>query len=364
MRLANLSYRVGSETWLHDIDLSLASGQINVLLGATRAGKTTMMRLMAGLDRPSSGRVFAGKTDVTGVPVRERSVAMVYQQFINYPSMTVFENVASPLRIARRPEREIRARVGELAEVLRLSPFLSRHPAELSGGQQQRTALARALARDADLLLLDEPLVNLDYKLREELRSELRRLFAERATTVVYATTEPLEALQLGGNTAVLFEGRTLQGGPTLEVFRRPTTLAAARAFSDPPLNVLPATLDRATGAVRLADGLTLALPAHAARVIPGTQVQLAVRAHALSLSRSSASQAEITGRVELAEISGSETYVHLAHEGVSLIAQTPGVHDFALNAPCVLYVDPANLFGFDMQGQLLFAPEPMHGAH
>lgn len=364
MRLANLTYRVGSETWLHEIDLSLASGQINVLLGATRAGKTTLMRLMAGLDRPSGGRVFAREADVTGAPVRERSVAMVYQQFINYPSMTVFENIASPLRIARRPASEITARVSELAEVLRLAPFLSRHPAELSGGQQQRTALARALARDADLLLLDEPLVNLDYKLREELRAELRRLFAERATTVVYATTEPLEALQLGGNIAVLFEGRVLQYGPTLEVFRRPKTLAAARAFSDPPLNVLPAAFDRATGAARPGDGLTLPLPERAARAIVDDRVQLAVRAHALSLSRTSAAQVEISGRVELAEISGSETYVHFVRDGLSLIAQTPGVHDFPLNAACALYVDPADFFGFDMQGLLLFAPEPPHGSH
>ena len=172
---------------------------------------------------------------------------MVHQQFINYPSLTVFENIASPLRVARKSAAEIATRVGALAELLRISPYLSRRPAELSGGQQQRTALARALARDADLLLLDEPLVNLDYKLREELRTEFSRLFADSRTTIVYATTEPQEALQLGGRTGVLREGRLLQFGATTAVFRRPQTLAAARAFSDPPLNVLPATFDAAT---------------------------------------------------------------------------------------------------------------------
>ena len=139
--------------------------------------------------------------------------------------------------------------------------FLSRYPAELSGGQQQRTALARALAKDAELLLLDEPLINLDYKLREELRAELTQLFAGGRTTVVYATTEPLEALQLGGHTTLLAEGRVLQSGPTLEVFRRPATLAAARAFSDPPLNVIPASIDSGRDGAVLADGVRLAMP-------------------------------------------------------------------------------------------------------
>jgi len=215
LRLSGISYRAGSELWLRDIDLSLATGGINVLLGATLAGKTTLLRIMAGLDRPTTGQLLDGNRDLTGVPVRQRNVAMVYQQFINYPSLTVYENIASPLRVARKSEAEIKTRVTQLAETLRLTQFLSRYPAELSGGQQQRTALARALAKDAELLLLDEPLINLDYKLREELRAELTQLFAAGRTTVVYATTEPLEALQLGGHTTLLAEGRA--PGPGLE---------------------------------------------------------------------------------------------------------------------------------------------------
>ena len=220
MRLSGISYRAGSELWLRDVDVALAPGGINVLLGATLAGKTTLLRIMAGLDRPTAGRILDGDRDLTGVPVRQRNVAMVYQQFINYPSLPVYENIASPLRVARKSEAEIRTRVTQIAETLRLGPFLSRYPAELSGGQQQRTALARALAKDAGLLLLDEPLINLDYKLREELRAELTQLFAGGRTTVVYATTEPFEALQLGGHTILLAEGRVLQLGPMLEVFR------------------------------------------------------------------------------------------------------------------------------------------------
>ena len=364
LHLTDICYRAGSEYWLRDINLSLAPGVVNVLLGATLAGKTTLMRVMAGLDRPSDGRLSIGDRDVTGVPVRKRNVAMVYQQFINYPSLTVFENIASPLRLARKSEAEIRARVGALADTLRITPHLARYPSELSGGQQQRTALARALARDAELLLLDEPLVNLDYKLREELRSELTRLFAQRNSTVVYATTEPQEALQLGGNTTVLAEGRVLQFGPTTQVFRRPLTLATARVFSDPPLNVMPATFNSDSRKARLGDGTELALPERAIAALTASQLHLAARAHAFSFGRTSARQAEITGRVELAEISGSETYVHLARDGLSLIAHAPGVHEFVLDDLRTLYIDPDDLYGFDADGALLFAPEIAHGAN
>jgi glycerol transport system ATP-binding protein len=336
LRLSGINYRVGSEHWLQDIDLSLTSGGINVLLGATLAGKTTLLRILAGLDRPTSGRLLQGDTDLTGVPVRQRNVAMIYQQFINYPSLTVYENIASPMRVARKSAAEIKSRVTALAETLRLGPFLSRYPAELSGGQQQRTALARALAKQAELLLLDEPLINLDYKLREELRAELAQLFADGRTTVVYATTEPLEALQLGGHTTLLAAGRVLQSGPTMQVFRRPATLAAARAFSDPPLNVIPA---RALGDSEQ------------------DEVLLGIRAHDLSLA-SAPGCASLSGLVELAEISGSETFIHLAHHDGRIVAQIPGVHELALNEPCTLYVRPKGWFGFGADGRLLFAPE------
>jgi glycerol transport system ATP-binding protein len=344
LRLSGISYRAGSELWLRDIDLSLATGGINVLLGATLAGKTTLLRIMAGLDRPTTGRISSGDSDLTGIPVRKRNVAMVYQQFINYPSLTVYENIASPLRVARKGQVEIQARVTQLAETLRLTQFLSRYPAELSGGQQQRTALARALAKDAELLLLDEPLINLDYKLREELRAELTQLFAGGRTTVVYATTEPLEALQLGGHTTLLAAGRVLQSGATLEVFRRPATLEAARAFSDPPLNVIPARV--------LADSVRLPPTA-----TPASEIVLGIRAHEFSLA-GAPGRAALSGRVELAEISGSETFIHLARDDVRLVAQIPGVHELPLNEPCTLYIRPERLYGFDRGGRLLFAPE------
>jgi glycerol transport system ATP-binding protein len=359
VRLEGVGFRSGREIWLHPLDLALQPGAPNVLLGATGAGKTTLLRLMAGLEVPHEGRLLDGERDLTGVPVRRRSVAMVYQQFINYPSLTVFDNIASPLRVARRPDTEIRARVGEIAEVLRLSPLLSRLPSELSGGQQQRTALARALARDAELLLLDEPLANLDYKLREELREELTQLFARQRTTVVYATTEPLEALQLGGHVALLEGGRLLQTGETARVFSRPMSLAAARAFSDPPINVMPALWHGPSQQLQLASGIVLSLPPSAqARLGSDTMsVQLGIRPPQLNLSARAANCCAFDGILQLAEISGSETYLHLRHADAVLVAQVPGVHPLPLGSRCTLHVDPAVVYGFAVNGDLLFAP-------
>jgi glycerol transport system ATP-binding protein len=356
LALENVSKKYGAEDHIYPLSLTLAPDTINVLLGATQAGKTSLMRLMAGLDKPSGGRVLAGGRDVTGVPVRERDLAMVYQQFINYPSFTVFDNIASPLRIKRVPESEVKKRVLDMAERLHITPYLQRSPAELSGGQQQRTALARALIKDAGLLLLDEPLVNLDYKLREELRTELTELFSEGKTTVVYATTEPLEALQLGGHIAVLHEGRLLQHGSTLDVFNAPNSIRAARTFSDPPINLMRAMLD--AGVAQAGEGLAIPLTADQLRKAAGhKEVTLGLRAHSLRLTPSRADDIAIQAEVELAEISGSETYVHLHRPQVALVAQLPGVHKLELGAACSMYYRPGDLFLFAADGALLFAP-------
>ena len=351
LTLTGISKRVGAETWLHDMSLSPTPGAVTVLLGATQAGKTSLMRVMAGLDVPSAGRVRVDGADVTGMSVRERNVAMVYQQFINYPSMTVFGNIASPLKLGGRSAPEIDRRVCELAAKLHIDIFLDRLPAELSGGQQQRVALARALAKNAPLMLLDEPLVNLDYKLREELREELSQLFAAGDSTVIYATTEPAEALLLGGYTAVMDAGELLQYGPTAEVFHRPKSLRVARAFSDPPMNLLAAEV--ADGGVQLNAGphLAVALPQHATRTLT-----VGVRASALRVAARPGDVA-LPGTVELAEISGSDTFVHVRTAVGEVVAQLTGVHDFALGAAITLHLNPARVYVFDTSGDLLVAP-------
>src|ERR1700676_179480 len=239
---------------IRDVSLTLERGTLSVLLGPTLSGKTSIMRLLAGLDKPTTGRVLVDGKDVTGFDVRQRSVAMVYQQFINYPSLTVYENIASPLRVQGKPRDEIEKRVQEAASLLRLEPYLKRTPLQLSGGQQQRTAIARALVKGADLVLLDEPLANLDYKLREELRAELPRIFEASGAIFVYATTEPSEALLLGGRTICLWEGRTLQMGDTSQVYRHPDTMRVAQVFSDPPLNIVG--IEKQNGSVQYSGGV------------------------------------------------------------------------------------------------------------
>ena len=235
--LDNVTVVSMGENVVTDVSLTVERGSINVLLGPTLAGKTTLMRLMAGLDQPTAGRILLDGKDATGVPVRQRSVAMVYQQFMNYPSMTVYENIASPLRVARLGADEIDRRVRRAADVLGLESLLDRLPNQISGGQQQRTAIARAIVKNAELVLLDEPLANLDYKLREELREELPSILRQAGSILVYATTEPLEALLLGGLTATLSQGRVVQVRADATVYHGRVVSNSARVFSDPPLN-------------------------------------------------------------------------------------------------------------------------------
>ncbi len=356
LELDAVSRVVGGETHIDAVSLRLEPGSFNVLLGLTLAGKTTLMRLMAGLDKPSSGRVRMNGVDVTDVPVRKRNVAMVYQQFINYPSLTVYDNIASPLRLAGLSKAEIDRRVRAEAERLHIDHLLDRLPGELSGGQQQRTAIARALVRDAELVLLDEPLVNLDYKLREELRADMRELFARRRAVVVYATTDPREALALGGNTAVLHQGRLLQYGPTLEVYHRPASTEVAYVFADPPMNTVDGTL---TGpAIELDDGTRLPSAPHLSGLAAG-RYRFGIRPSHLSVRRLSPAQAEVPATVEIAEINGSETYLHVRHNGSAWVIQQEGILDFELGATVTVYLDPARLFAFDRQGRLLAAPTP-----
>jgi glycerol transport system ATP-binding protein len=332
------------------MDLRLEMGTLTVLLGATRAGKTSLMRVMAGLDVPTRGKIRMDGKDVTGVPVRQRNVAMVYQQFINYPSMSVFDNIASPLRL--RGRRDVEARVADLARKLHIEAFLRRLPSELSGGQQQRVALARALAKEASLMLLDEPLVNLDYKLREELREELAQIFASGDSAVVYATTEPKEALLLGGHTAVLDAGELLQHGPTADVFHRPHSIRVARAFSDPPMNLIEA--HAALGGIQFRDGVKvpLAVPEAAA-----SGVTVGVRANSLRLTGRPGDLA-LSGVVQLAEISGSDTFLHADTSVAPVVAQLTGVHRFELGAPVTLYLQLSQIYLFDAKGDLLLAPQ------
>ncbi|MCC5903835.1 MAG: ABC transporter ATP-binding protein [Halomonas sp.] len=360
LHLQNIDHVVGGVPHISGVDLSLEPGSFNVLLGRTLAGKTTLMRLMAGLEQPSQGKIFMDGKDVTGVSVRKRNVSMVYQQFINYPSLTVRDNIASPLKLAKAPKKEIAQRVGQIAEMLHIEHLLDRYPQELSGGQQQRTAMGRALVKDADLILFDEPLVNLDYKLREELRDELRELFKARNCIAVYATTEPNEALALGGNTAVLHEGKLLQYGPTDQVYRIPKSRHSAEMFSEPPINIVPGTLNAA--AISFDSSLSFPCDSGLQSLAEGAY-DFGVRASHISLSPKSPGDIELPVSVDVAEISGSETFLHVRHESFPLVLHLAGIHTFSVNDPIKIYFPSHQLYAFDKQGSTVHVPASQGGA-
>jgi glycerol transport system ATP-binding protein len=349
LELISIEKRVGADQHIHPTTLTLAEGSFNILLGTTLAGKTTLMQLMAGIQKPTSGRIRFRGRDVTGVGVQKRNVSMVYQQFINYPNFSVYENIASPLRVAGMSQTEIERRVMAAAELLRLKPMLQRRPSELSGGQQQRTAIARAIVKDSDLILLDEPLANLDYKLREELRDELPKLFAGRNAIVVYATTEPAEALLFGGNTATLHEGKVTQFGPTSDVYRKPKDLLTAQVFSDPPINT--AQVEKKGRKLSIFGGKSW--PAGSGEKLPDGIYTLGLRPHHVLPVADGGNTGILEGRVLVTELSGSESVIHLDAGGTTWVSQSHGIHPFKVGTTAKLHADVSRALFFNANGEL-----------
>ncbi len=345
--LKNVVKKVGSETHIYDMSVELEDEGFNILLGTTLSGKTSLIQLMAGLEKPTSGEIWFRGKNVTTVAVQKRNVSMVHQQFINYPSWSVFENIASPLKVAGLTRATIDERVGSIAEMLKLTPMLGRNPNELSGGQQQRTALARALVKDSDLILLDEPLANLDYKLREELRDELPKLFTDRGCMVIYATSEPEEALSLGGHTVALHEGQIVQYGNTSKVYRDPENLRAGKVFSNPPINIVPVSMRG--GKIHLND--LVSWPAtESQKHLDDGDYKMAVRAHHVTPVQPQGHSVNIQGRVLVTELSGSESVAHFELDNQTWISQSHGMHGnnvgdlarFHINIEHCLFFDPA----------------------
>ncbi|WP_022667334.1 ABC transporter ATP-binding protein [Desulfospira joergensenii] len=353
--LENINLKVGDEIYLKDISLEFDSGSTNIFLGRTLAGKTSLLRILAGLDRPSSGKIRVDGKDVTGVSVRKRNISMVYQQFINYPSFTVYDNIASPLKVAGMDRSRIDSRVREVAEMLHLEEMLERMPIELSGGQQQRCAIARALVKDVNLLLLDEPLVNLDYKLREELQIDLQEIFRQRDAIVVYTTTEPGEALKLGGRIVVLDQGRVLQTGITSQVYHRPSSVKVAEVFSDPPINLIDCRVENST--FHLGSDVSLSLSGNLSSLAPG-EYMAGIRSNHLYLKAQAGADISMDTVINLSEINGSETFFHVNYAGTNLVVQEVGVYSRKIGSGLKIFLDPENLFVFSKTGELILSPK------
>lgn len=289
------------------------AGQISVVLGRNHSGKTRLARVIAGLDRQQSGQILLNGQEITSEPPGMRSVALVYQNFVNYPNWTVYENLASPLKAKKRPLAEIRDRVGEIARQIQLTELIDRYPNTLSGGQQQRLAIGRALAKSADVLVMDEPLVNLDYKLREALQDELRGLLRESGLSVVYTTSDPRDAFAFGDSLLLLADYRLLQAGPPLDLYAQPGSPDAADLMSDPCANRW-----HASGALRM------------------------VRPEHLSLTQAEPDDAPFPVQVLGWETNGSETFVHcqadVAEEDAAWVAKLDGLVELEVGSRQVFY--------------------------
>ena len=349
LELKGIEKKIGEETHIFNTDLKFEKNTINVLLGSTLAGKTTLMQLMAGLDKPTSGEIWFNDQNVTGVKVQKRNVSMVYQQFINYPNFTVYENISSPLRIIGIEKSEIDQRVGKVAELLKLTSMLNKKPMELSGGQQQRTALARALVKDSDLILLDEPLANLDFKLREELREELPKLFEDRDCIVVYATTEPSDALLIGGYTATLLEGKIIQHGKTLDVYNKPNNLDSAKVFSDPPMNIANINKKGETCSF-VSDNVSWKTNLN----LKDGNYKVGIRPHNITTYKEGNNSIEIEGKVIISELSGSESMIHFTNGDLNWVSLSEGIHQKDVGENTKLFMNADEFLYFDNNNRLV----------
>jgi len=349
LELKNISKTSQGFETLKNLDLTIDDGSFVAVIAPTGAGKTTLLRLLAGLEKPDQGQIIVDGQDVTQVHVRHRNIAMVYQEFINYPTLTVYDNIASPLRVHRKlSNKDIDHRVRATAEQLRISDLLKRLPHELSGGQQQRVAIGRALAKDAHLILLDEPLGNLDYKLREDLRIELKNLAHERNAIFVYATTEPVDALMMASHVAVLHEGKILQYGPMEEVYKKPNHIKSGEYFSDPPMNFLPCQVQ--DGIAMIAPDFHISLRDLNTDLAPGAYV-LGIRAHHIAIKGDRLQNGvTIEALVELSEIVGSDTTMHLSHHNLKFIALSQQFRHFDLDENVTVSFDPTQIHIFNNQ--------------
>jgi len=333
----------GDTAVVHGIDLDVADGEFVVLIGPSGCGKSTILRMVAGLEDVTSGQILIDAAVVNEREPGQRDVAMVFQDYALYPHMSVADNMGFSLRYRGVRRDEIRRRVAEASSVLDIAHLLERRPRELSGGQRQRVAMGRAIVRDPKLFLFDEPLSNLDAKLRGQMRVEIKRLQQSLATTAIYVTHDQVEAMTLADRLVVMNAGNAEQIGTPLELYERPATMFVAGFIGSPAMNFLPATT--AENSVVLADGTRLPLPAGAA---PGRAVTLGVRPEHLTPDGAAGAFAV---KVELAELLGADTIVHgRLGDGTLLLARLPGSAHASLGDTLRLAADPASLHLFDRE--------------
>ena len=343
----------GSVHILHGVEIDIPDGEFVVLVGPSGCGKSTLLRMVAGLEEITKGEIAIGGRVVNQVPPKDRDIAMVFQNYALYPHMTVRQNMAFSLKLAKAPQATIDERVGKAAGILGLDALLDRYPRQLSGGQRQRVAMGRAIVRDPQVFLFDEPLSNLDAKLRVAMRSEIKELHLRLKTTSIYVTHDQIEAMTMGDKIVVMKDGRIEQTGSPLELYDRPANVFVAGFIGSPAMNFLPATLRRAAGdaIVELADGTRLAAPAGAGGS-DGQPVIMGLRPEHLTLA-----ERGIPSKVVVVEPTGADTFVACRHEGAEFSVVFRERHDFAPGTTIHLQPDLQRAHLFDAaSGQRLVA--------
>jgi multiple sugar transport system ATP-binding protein len=339
-----ITKRYGAVEVMRDLDLTVADGEFAVLLGASGCGKTTLLRMTAGLETITGGELRIGGHRMNEVHPRDRNIAMVFQNYALYPTMSVFDNIAFSLGVKGVPKAEIRRRVEEAAATLNLSDYLNRFPKELSGGQRQRVAMGRAMVREAQVFLFDEPLSNLDAKLRAHMRFEIRRLHDQLGATTVYVTHDQIEAMTMADKIVLMRDGRIEQVGTPDDLYDRPASRFAADFIGSPSMNFVDGEV-RADGPAPafVADGIHLDLPATVAAQ-PGRRLTCGVRPADLTLDPAGA----IVGELVLAEKTGAELNLHLTVQGADFVATAPRDAVLRPGEPVRLSVTPDRVHLFD----------------
>ena len=335
---------------IHGIDLDVRHGEFAVFVGPSGCGKSTLLRMIAGLETVDSGEIRIGGQPVQGLPPRLRDIAMVFQDYALYPHKTLYENMAFGLRLRGTPDAEIRQRVGDAAELLKISHLLERRPAALSGGQRQRVAIGRAIVRQPQVFLFDEPLSNLDAQLRNEMRSEIKRLHQRLGATIVYVTHDQVEAMTLADRIAVLQAGRVMQQDTPRNIYNRPAAEFVAGFTGAPPMNLVDGRLLDGSDADRFdLGGASVALPAALAAAARSTaRVRLGVRPENLRLQRQHADDQPLDGTVVLVEPLGAETLVTLRCGGCELMARMAASFMLPPGASTTVHLHADDLHLFD----------------
>ncbi len=348
VHIQDLGIRFGNHEVIKGLDLDVHSGEFLVLLGPSGCGKSTLLHTIAGLNPVSGGSIHIGEQDMTSAEPSQRGVGMVFQSYALYPTMTVKENLAFPLKMAKTPKAELEKRVAAAADMLQLGPLLERRPSQLSGGQRQRVAIGRAVVREAKVLLLDEPLSNLDAKLRTDLRRELKLLHARLGNTMIYVTHDQVEAMTLATRIVVMHQGVIQQIGTPAEVYDRPRNLRVAGFVGSPAINRIEGQVGE--GGQFVSPALKLALPAALASRPPGEVLTLAVRPENVRLG----ADQPFGGEIQLVEPLGNQHVVWLSCAGTTLSAVLPGQPEVEGSAKVGFGFDAAKTLWFDAAGDRL----------